>query len=397
MKATAVLPLAALLALPAGAVSLTSVDGRIKEFPVVIRAARDGLTVRESAAGRDIVVPWTRLDLSSSASANPWLPDAHAKAAAGETILLNIGLPDLPDPRPVASNTTGDYTILKSTAKGASDDNFTSLALTAYVHRDVKKPRMAVVWVGDTSPLASRSDAADMARRMAGALVLATFSGNYLDAARGSGDALVREITALFAEKNGTKTKAAATPAIVILGQGEAASFAWSLVCARAPDVLAAVTIDGRHTTPPNAGVFATPVLFVQTTGPADPALTTAENLERPFDLWRHYSTDGSRWCFAKVTPTLDPLTVAVAFCRETAGLSPYQEVVALWEDYQNDQLKHRIPIPTRSFKELKETGALLGTLRATQTFPVKSRTGSARNDLIWLPNDAFAKVLRAN
>ena len=195
--------------------------------------------------------------------------------------------------------------------------------------------------------------------------------------------------------KKGDTRKENATPAIIVLGQGEAASFAWSLVCARPQEVLAAVTIDGRHLSKPNAGAFATPVLFLQTTGLADLSAPLDENLERPFDLWRHYSTDGSRWCFAKVAPPADPLAVAISFCRETAALSPYREVVALWDEYQNDDLKHRIPIPTRSIKEFKETGALLGTLRAAQTFPLKARNGAARNDLIWLPSATFAKSLR--
>jgi hypothetical protein len=284
---------------------------------------------------------------------------------------------------------------VRSNIAGSGPDTFTSLALTAYAHREVKKPRLAIVWVGPTSPLGSRADAADFARRMSGALVLANFSGSYLDAARGSGAALVKGLTDLFAEKKGDSRKESATPAIILLGQGDAASFAWSLVCARPQEILGAVTIDGRHLSKPNAGAFTTPVLFLQTTGPADLSPQLSENLERPLDLWRHFSTDGSRWCFAKVAPPADPLAIAISFCRETASLSPYPEVVALWDDFLNDELRHRIPLPTRSIKEFKETGALLGTLRAAQTFPLKARTGAARNDLIWLPSATFAKTLR--
>ena len=95
-------------------------------------------------------------------------------------------------PSPHPPTATGDWTILRSNIAGPGTDTFTSLALTAYVHREVKKPRLAIVWLGATSPLGSRTDAADLARRMSGALVLANFSGNYLDAARGSGAALVK-------------------------------------------------------------------------------------------------------------------------------------------------------------------------------------------------------------
>ncbi len=375
-----------------------SADGKTRDFPVVVSVTPKGVVVRESVAGKDIAIPWDRLDEEKTAAQNPWFTEARQKATAGETVEVNLGLPSAkPAAEPATgSSAKGDWTVLKETYDAPEGATFGKLTLSAYVHKEVARPRLAIVWVGSESPLASRGDSADFARRFQGALVLANYSGPYQEAgASGSGAALVKGLTDLFApEKNGKKLSGAA-PAIVIIGKGETAAFAWSLVCDAGRDVLAAVSIDGVHRAAPNAVSFGTPCLFVQTTGAADLNVVN-EDMTRPLDLWRHYSTDGCRWCYANTTgTTADPLALGVAFLRDVAAISPYVDAVTLKEDWENNALKNRIPIPTRSFKDLKETKSLLGTLGAKETFRADAKKGDARNDLIWLPGEYFAKILQ--
>lgn len=389
-------------AVAASAATLTSNDGKTRDFPIVVSASPKGLTVRESTQGKDILIPWERLDLTASAQKNPWLKDARAKAQTGETVALgsvgalNSGGSASQPAAPVAS----EWRTSKSTVKAGDGQNFTALSLSAYIHREVTRPTLAIVWVGGPSPLASRADAADFARRMSGALVVADFSGDYLDAAEGSGEALVNGVTELLAHAPGPvgarppeskKDRVAIPPAMIVIGQDHAASFVWSLVCARPGDVLVAATIDGKHLAQPNAQAFATPVLFLQTTAAA---LTTAGTADptRPLDLWRQFSTDGSHWCFA-ATPA-DPLALAVAFAREVAAASPYQEVIAQRDKWENDPLKGSLPLPVRSFKEMNDEGFRLAPLDGSQTYEISAKTGEARNDLVWVPSDAFAKRL---
>ena len=71
--------------------TLTSRDGKKRDFPVVVAAAGPGLTVRESVGGRDVLIPWDRMDLAVSMEANEWLRAAHAKAVAGGVVALNLG------------------------------------------------------------------------------------------------------------------------------------------------------------------------------------------------------------------------------------------------------------------------------------------------------------------
>jgi|GEM_PF-2509326 len=417
----AVMGLAASLAVPAssGAVPLTSSDGRTREFAVVVSADPAGLTVRESAGGRDIAIPWKRLDLQKTADANPWFGPAREKATVGGTVTLNLGL----EPPPAAP-AAAEWRTVKSTVAAGAGKNFTSLQLSAYVHREVETPRLALVWVGGPSPLAKRGDAADLARRMQGALVVADFQGDYGKAGEGSGEALVAGLTDLLkrarlgtaargggsgpagspgatmsarekrevaGEAEGAGAPPAgprpAGPAIILIGQGEPASFVWSLVCTRPNDVLAAVTIDGAHRAEANAGAFATPCLFLQSAGaPAGGDLT------QPFDLWRHFSTDGSRWCHAMASA--DPLALAVAFARDVAAASPYAEALALLEDWENNALRHRIPMPVSSARDFREKMFRLATPDGASVFPVAAKTGAARNDLVWVPSPAFAAKL---
>lgn len=390
------------LAAAARAATLTSNEGKTRDFPVVVSASPKGLTVRESAQGKDILIPWERLDLAASAPKNPWLSGARAKAQAGETVALNLG-PSTPQPAAHPAPVPGEWRTSKSIVKSGPGQNFTALSLSAYIHRDVAKPTLAIVWVGGPSPLAARGDAADFARRMAGALVVADFSGDYIDAAEGSGDALVKGVTELLAQapagpvggrpSTGKKDRVAIPPAIIVLGQDHAASFVWGLVCARPNDILAAATIDGKHLAQPNAQAFATPVLFLQT-GPA--ALKTAGTPDptRPLDLWRQFSTDGSHWCFAAAPA--DPLALAIAFARDVAAASPYQEVIAQRDKWENDPLKDSIPMPVRSFKEMNDDGFRLAPLDGSACYDIKAKTGEARNDLVWVPSEAFAKRLAA-
>jgi len=432
----------------ASAATLTSSDGKSRDFPVVVSAARSGLTVRESETGKDIVIPWARLNVPKSLESNPWLGAAKEKALAGETVVLNLGLskPAAPDPSagppsdPVLSGTDQPEWRRSPTevAIVGGKGNFDSLTLSGYAHREVSVPRLAVVWVGGVSPLAKRSDAADLARRMQGALVVAHFEGNYLDAAGGSGEALVSGVASVLkslrldggpvgekeAGKRGGKPTAGKTdggkgsggaggegmadseksdeqaelavrsrPALVVMGEGESASFVWSLVCARPADVMAAVMVNGVHTAESTAGAFATPCLFLESP-PPDPASGGADNLKRPQALWRHYSTDGSRWCYA--APTGDALALAVAFVRDVAGASPYVDALDMLESWEHNSLRHRIPMPVATVKSFKENGFRLATPDGASVFPVKSKTGAARNDLVWVPSAAFAARLRS-
>jgi hypothetical protein len=414
-----------LLLLPAGwalarAAVLTSSDGKTREFPVVVSAGRQGLTVRESAGGKDIVIPWARLDARLSADANPWLEDARSKAVAGETVVLNIGLPaPAADPLPAApAPKEAEWRTVKTTVPGGPGKNFTSLALSAYVHREVAVPRLAVVWVGSSSPLAKRGDAADLARRLQGALVVADFQGAYTSAEEGSGEALVAGVAELLKQaRTGKEAQAVkevkevkeakevqdededgggggirARPAIIVMGSEEAATFVWSLVCTRPADVVAAITLNGGHKAESTAGAFATPCLFLESPGSGEVTAAAAADLTRPQALWRHYSTDGCRWCYA--APAGDPLALAVAFAREVAAASPYVEALELLESWENNKLRHRIPMPVATAKSFKEDGFRLATPDGGSVFPVKSKVGAARNDLVWVPSAAFAARL---
>ncbi|MGI8604411.1 MAG: hypothetical protein ACR2OZ_15660 [Verrucomicrobiales bacterium] len=365
---------------------IVSNDGITKDFPVIKSASREGLIVRETPGGRDIPVPWERLDIAASRKANPWLATIHKKALEGETVTLDLGLGGSPED-------LADWRTSKKSVAGGGR-NFDSLSLTAYIHREVKKPRLAVLWIGHQNPLAKRPDAADFARRANAALVLANFAGNYTNAALGSGEALLAAVSDLLGEKKtGASSKyVSVPPALLIIGEREAATFAWSFLCEHHKSVVGAVCIDGSHETKPNPGAFLTPLLLIETQR-KQPGLDTAGgNLDQPFDLWRHYSTEGSRWCYVNAFQQSDPLALAVAFAQSVAALSPYQEVLNNLEDWENNELKNRIPMPIRTVRDFKENKTLLGILGAKQTFPLASKKGEARHDLIWLPTPEFAR-----
>ena len=425
----------------AAAATLTSRDGKKRDFPVVVAAAGPGLTVRESVGGRDVLIPWDRMDLAVSMEANEWLRAAHAKAVAGGVVALNLGLEEAAGAEAVA-----EWRTVRSVVEGGVGQGFGTLRLSAYVHREVKVPRMALVWVGGASPLARRGDAADMVRRLQGALVVADFEGlgaglgeaggralvtgvaellrrGRVDLAAGSGEAGVglgaaagaikdsagEEPAAELGQKKMEEDEAepvlAAGPAILLMGRGEAAAAVWDVVCSGAGDILAAVTLDGNHRTAATPRAFVTPCLFIETpTGGSGGAPMTgadktsisgsgvAEDVSRPRDLWRHFSTDGCRWCYAE--PAGDPLTLAVSFVREVAAASPYVEVLELLEAWQGDRLRHRIPMPVRRPGDFREEGFRLASPDGMSVFPVASRSGAARNDLVWVPSEAFAARL---
>ena len=427
----------------AAAATLTSRDGKKRDFPVVVAAAGPGLTVRESVGGRDVLIPWDRMDLAVSMEANEWLRAAHAKAVAGGVVALNLGLEEAAGAEAVA-----EWRTVRSVVEGGVGQGFGTLRLSAYVHREVKVPRMALVWVGGASPLARRGDAADMVRRLQGALVVADFEGlgaglgeaggralvtgvaellrrGRVDLAAGSGEAGVglgaaagagamkdsagEEPAAELGQKKMEEDEAepvlAAGPAILLMGRGEAAAAVWDVVCSGAGDILAAVTLDGNHRTAATPRAFVTPCLFIETpTGGSGGAPMTgadktsisgsgvAEDVSRPRDLWRHFSTDGCRWCYAE--PAGDPLTLAVSFVREVAAASPYVEVLELLEAWQSDRLRHRIPMPVRRPGDFREEGFRLASPDGMSVFPVASRSGAARNDLVWVPSEAFAARL---
>ena len=420
--------LAALLFLSVGpgwSAVLTSGDGKTRDFAVVVSADRQGLTVRESAGGKDLMIPWARLDLRVSAAANPWFEEARLKAMAGETVALNIGRPAGEAPATAApAPAEAEWRRVTTTVPGGAGKNFMSLTLSAYVHREVAVPRLAVVWVGAPSPLARRADAADLARRLQGALVMADFQGTYTRAEAGSGEALVAGVAELLKMARGDEGKevekqkekqtekepekesaevtapagagdaeepaaARAQPALVVMAQEEAAEFVWSLVCARPDDVMAAVMVNGVHRAESTAGSFVTPCLFLESPAPAGVA---AADLTRPQALWRHFSTDGCRWCYA--VPAGDPLVLAVAFAREVAAASPYVEALEMLESWEKNPLRHRIPRPVMTAKSFREDGFRLATADGRSVFPVKSKVGAARNDLVWVPSAAFAARL---
>jgi hypothetical protein len=196
-----------------------------------------------------------------------------------------------------------------------------------------------------------------------------------------------------------------AVPAILLMGQGEAAAAVWDIVCSGAGDILAAVTLDGNHRTAATPGAFVTPCLFIETPTGGSGVTPMAgvdktsisgsggmEDVSRPRDLWRHFSTDGCRWCYAQ--PVGDPLTLAVSFVREVAAASPYVEVLELLEAWQGDRLRHRIPMPVRKPGDFREEGFRLASPDGLSVFPVASRSGAARNDLVWVPSEAFAARL---
>jgi hypothetical protein len=397
----------------AQAAVLTSSDGKTREFAVVVAAGREGLTVREAPAGKDIVIPWARLDARRTAQANPWFDGARKKATAGETVMLNIGLPQAPKD-PAGEAKVAEWRVVKSSSG--------SLPLSAYVHREVAIPRLAVVWIGSTSPLSKREDAADLARRLHGALVVAdvppgadpelatTLLSGVADLMRqarlpsSSGKEAPAPATDRQAEasESGNEESVAPAsdpparrsgPAVILLGQGEAASLVWRVVCSHSNEVLAAVMLDGVHDEKSTAGAFATPCLFLESGGAGSPAApASGEDLKRPYDLWRHFSTDGCRWCYA--SPSGDPLAMAVAFARDVAAASPYVEALELLESWEQNAMRHRIPMPVMTPKNFKEDGFRLATPNGASVFSVASRRGAARNDLVWVPSAAFATRL---
>lgn len=393
MKGFLCILLAVLAILPVAGYPLVSNEGVSRDFPVIRLATPGGLIVRTTAAGRDMTIPWDRLDLGKCEAAHPWLGGVRAKAQNGETITLNLGMGGSPED-------LQEWRTRRVTIAGGAGKNFQSLQLTAYIHREVPRPRLALVWVGDSSPLARRPDAADLVRRSAGALVLATFSGDkYHEANLGSGEALSEGLKELLADPETLKDpkKTVIPPAVIIMGEGRGGSFAWSHLCHYGKWVIAAVTVDAAHEASANAESFLTPVLFLQTQGPAPDAASTEENVTRPFDLWRHYSTEGCRWSYAYAAAHPDPHSLAVGFAAGVAGLSPYQEVLQTLEDWENNELKNRIPMPGRSVKDLKENAGLLATRGATHTFPVGEKKGDERHNLIWLPDPKMARLLAAD
>ncbi len=377
------------LAIP---VTLTSTDGRTREFALVEASAPAGLTVKDAPAGREILIPWERLDLEKSAAANPWLAAARAKAQAGATVTRPFTSPPVGKGAPAGEWRARTHRV--TGGGGGASGNTARLALSAHIHRETPRARLAVVWIGAANPLLTRHDAADFVRWADGALVTAELSGpDDANSARENGEALLEGLTALLAEGKEPPPPGATPPAVILLGQGPAASaFAWSMVCHHASRVLASITFDGEHTATPNAEAFATPLLFVQTTGPANfQARQNAEDLTRPFDLWRHFSSDGCRWCFA--AQPKDPLALAVAFARDTAAASPYQEVLAQWEAYENPAKKDTLPLPVRTIKDWNEETFRLASPAGQPAFPVTARTGAARHNLIWLPSERVGQL----
>ncbi len=183
--------------------------------------------------------------------------------------------------------------------------------------------------------------------------------------------------------------------AIILIGSGEGAGFVWNLLCARPQDVVAAVVIDGVLRAEPTAGAFSTPCLFLQSPASAPgevPSTAVSADMTRPDNVWRYYSTDGCRWCIA--SPSGDPLALAVAFARDVAAASPYVEAMETLESWQNNKLRHRIPMPVLNAKNYKEQAFRLATPDGRSVFPVASKTGAARNDLVWVPSAAFAARL---
>lgn len=365
---------------------LTSADGRSRDFAVVLSASPQGLTVRETPTSRNVTIAWGKLNLTQSCAANPWLAEAHRRAQTGATVALNIK-----STAPTSSVGSREARVVR---EGSARDNFTRLTLAGRLPREIAKPRLAVVALGTPTSWSAREDAVALAGQQGAALITAAFEGeDWSDATRGSGEALLSGIAEMLAgapvSPHGT-----AAPAFIVMSQGAtAAALAWSLVCHTPDRVLAVITIDGEHHARPTADVFATPALFLQTTGPAP--LTKkpgTEDITRPFDLWRQYSTDGCRWCFA--AQPADPLATALAFAGAVAAASPYQEVIAQWEAYEDPTRKNTLPLPVRTLKDWDETAFRLAELGGKPVYPIASRTGTARQQLIWLPNEAFASFL---
>ena len=108
----------------AAAATLTSRDGKKRDFPVVVAAAGPGLTVRESAGGRDVLIPWERMDLAVSMEANEWLRAAHAKAVAGGVVALNLGLEEAAGAEAVA-----EWRTVRSVVEGGGGPGVWDVAI----------------------------------------------------------------------------------------------------------------------------------------------------------------------------------------------------------------------------------------------------------------------------
>lgn len=361
----------------ASAAVLTSADGRSRDFPVVVAASPQGLIVRDTPNGRDIVIAWEKLDVAKSIAANPWLEEAHRKVKAGARVPLNVTAP--PPLREA-----------KLVLNGTAEDNFTRLTLAARVPQASTPPQLAVISLGTPAEWAARPDATAWAQQEEAALVTVTVEGTqWSDSTGGSGAALLKGVSQLLRGPDADPASPSA-PALILIGQGTTSSaFVWNFLCHRPERVLAAATIDGLHEAQPTADVFATPVCFLQTS-----ALTASptSNPARPFDLWRQFSTDGCRWCFA--AQPADPLGTALAFGRAVAAASPYREVIAQWEEYENPKRKDTLPLPVRTIKDWNEEPFRLAGLGGKPIYPVASRQGAARQELIWLPSEAFATWL---
>ena len=83
-----------------------------------------------------------------------------------------------------------------------------------------------------------------------------------------------------------------------------------------------------------------------------------------------------------------------MAFARDVASASPFVEALELLESWEHNKLRHRIPMPVATAKSFKEDGFRLATADGGSVFPVKSKVGAARNDLVWVPSAAFAARL---
>ena len=369
---------------------LTSSDGVTKDFAAIVSATPSGLVVRLKTGDRDTVVPWDRLDVTKSKADNPWLSSVMMKAQKGQTLKLDLGLGKTPED-------LSEWAVGKTTVSGEGK-GFSSLTVTVYRHKEVARPRFGLVWVGPKSPLNSRGDSADFVRQAGGALVTANFEGGCRDGSGAAGEALIAAVNDLFADKmppaEGKEPPVSIPPALIMVGEGDGVDFAWTFACDKPKSLVAAVFIDGRFVQQANQGMFLTPTLFIQTKGALEMDMTR-EDLSRPFDLFRHYSTDGNRWCFAyRKNPGSDPYAVATAFLNGVLQCSPCREVLDKLEAWENNDLKLRIPRPTGDFRAYNETAARLTPQGGGETFAISSKTEGARHDLNWIPNAGFARWL---
>lgn len=279
--------------------------------------------------------------------------------------------------------------VLEETVPDTADQGFGSATVKLTVNAKVKKPRMLFIYAGPEGAVEDERWSAFF-EEFKGALLSVSFEKpeGYLDASKGSGDAVIKAFRKLATK---AKRETLLYAPVILLGADQGTAFGWSFLNWKPKRVLAAAFVDGEYVGKATRDSFATPLLLVDTkVGPRKPS--QKPDLKRGYDLAKHYSTDGCRWTYIHTDKKREYcLLLAGKYVESVASLSPYEKQAKERELWATSPLRERTPKPEANFKLFDEEQALLGSMVSEKdVYPLEAKKGEARRSLVWLPDAAF-------